>query len=457
MAVSRAVNDRPLHGRPLPVTHSALVIGGGVTGMTAALKMAEQGYPVALIEREAQLGGNARHIHGTLRNDDVPATVSGLVAQVYAHPRITVYTRATLKQVDGFVGNFRSTIARAANGHGPEEVTLDHGVIIVATGAEERKTGAYLYGQDPRVVTQRELEESLANDNLSLPASQNSTVVMIQCVESRTKEHPYCSRVCCSQALKNAITLKTRYPKLNVFVLYRDVRSYGLREKYYQQARNLGVAFVRYDLEPDERGHGGLPIVENQGGRLVVKVFDPLTQADLYIAADVLALSVGIGPRADAETLAPMLKVPLNAERFFLEAHMKLRPVEFATEGVYLAGMAHGPKFIEESIAQAAAAVSRACTVLSRDELMSIGAVSSVDQLCCVACGDCVAICPYKAIEIKINKEVTRRNFKNCAEVNPALCKGCGACTAACRSGCITLDGFDDVQIMSQIAALVSY
>jgi heterodisulfide reductase subunit A-like polyferredoxin len=456
MAVNRVANNRPLYGRPLPVTHSALVVGGGVSGMTAALKMAGQGYDVVLIERDSELGGNARHIHQTLRNKRVQAILSDIIAQVRANPRITVYTDATLKQVDGFVGNFQSVIAQGTNGHDPQEITVKHGVIIVATGAEERTTTAYLYGQDPRVVTQRELEGSLADGSLSLPAGRPGTVVMIQCVESRTPEHPYCSRVCCSQALKNAIALKERQPDTNVYVLYRDIRSYGLRETYYQQARDMGVLFVPYSMEADEQGRGGQPVVTNENGRLLVRAYDPVTGGDLEIEADVLALSVGIKPRDQAEQLAAMLKVPLNAERFFLEAHMKLRPVDFATEGVYVAGMAHSPKFIEESIVQASAAVSRAATVLAQEQLMSSGQISHVDQLLCVACGDCVKVCPYQAIQL-VNKEVTRRNFKDCAEVNPALCKGCGACTAACRSGCITLDGFDDAQIMAQIAALVSY
>jgi heterodisulfide reductase subunit A-like polyferredoxin len=454
MAVNRAVNNRPLHGQPLPITHSALVIGGGITGMTAALKMAGQGYDVSLIERDAQLGGNARHIHSTLRNKQVQEKLSEMVAKLYEHPRVTVYLNANVKQVDGFVGNFHSVVEYRYNGSGPQEVTIDHGVIIVATGAEERKTTSFLYGQDSRVVTQRELEEALARGSFALP-SKRGTVVMIQCVESRNDEHPYCSRVCCSQALKNAIDLKTRYPESNVIILYRDIRSYGLREKYYQKARDLGVLFVRYDPDPDEQGRGGMPQVENVDGCLVVRVYDPVCKSDLELEADTLALSVGIAPRADAEHIASMLKVPLNAEKFFLEAHMKLRPVDFATEGIFVAGMAHTPKFIEESIAQACAAVSRSCTVLAQDELMSQGSVARVDQLACVACGDCVKICPYKAPQL-VNKEVTRRNFKDCAEINLALCKACGACVAACRSGCITLDGFDDVQIMAQIAALVA-
>ncbi|MHB9032421.1 MAG: NAD(P)-binding protein [Anaerolineae bacterium] len=454
MAVSRVVNDRPLRGRPMPVNHSALVIGGGITGMTAALKMAGQGYDVHLVEQELELGGNARQIHSTLRGTDIQAMLANMIARIQADPHITVHLHTQVKQVDGFVGNFRTVLERAANGSGPQEEIIEHGVIIVATGAEERDTKAYLYGQDDRVITQREMEERLEDGRFTL-LDGHGQVVMIQCVESRTSEHPYCSRVCCSEALKNAITIKQRYPRSEVTIIYRDIRSYGLREVYYQQARQLGVSFIRYDLQPDVSGNGGLPEAAVIDGHLVIKVFDPVSQAQVELPADALVLSVGIGPRSGAETLAPMLKVPLNAERFFLEAHMKLRPVDFATEGIYLAGMAHGPKFIEESIAQAGAAVSRACTVLSKQELISAGTISHVDQVCCVACGDCVSICPYKAISL-VNKEVTRRNFKNCAEVNPALCKGCGACTAACRSGCITLDGFDDTQIMAQITALVT-
>ncbi len=456
MAVSRAVNNRPLHGTPLPVTHSALVVGGGITGMAAALRMAGQGYDVHLVERDDRLGGNANHIHSTLRGEDVQRRVAEMVAQVQAAPKITVYLRSTLKQVEGFVGNFQSTLQRASNGSGPEKVTIQHGAVIVATGAEERSTDAYLRGQHERVITQRELECSLADGSLVLPEGAHSSVVMIQCVESRDAEHPYCSRVCCSQAIKNAITIKTQRPETDVFVLYRDIRTYGLREKHYQQARDLGVLFLRYEPEPDEAGRGGKPVVRDVDGRLMVEIYDPIIQDNVTLEADLLVLSVGIGPREGAEHLASMLKVPLNEDRFFLEAHMKLRPVEFATEGIYLAGMAHAPKFLDESIAQASAAVSRASTVLSQDELISAGAVSRVNQVECVACGDCEAVCPYKAISI-VNKEVTRRNYKDCAEVNPALCKGCGACAAACRSGCITLDGFDDTQIMAQISALVSY
>ncbi|MBN1401637.1 MAG: FAD-dependent oxidoreductase [Anaerolineae bacterium] len=454
MAVSRVVEHRPLYGQPLPITHSALVVGGGVTGLTAALEMAGQGYPVHLVEREPQLGGNARHIRRTLAGEDVGEMLAGLIEAVQAHPLISVHTHTALVHVDGFVGNFKSTLRQQCHGSGPEELEMEHGVVIIASGAHERPTTAYLYGQDERVLTQRELEEALADDTLTLPSDRPASVVMIQCVESRTPEQPYCSRVCCSQALKNAIVLKERHPETEVYILYRDIRSYGLRERFYRRARQLGVIFMHYDLEP-EPGHAGPPEVERIDGRLQVRIHDPVIGEQVTLEPDLLALSVGIAPHGDAQDLAALFKVPLNAEHFFLEAHMKLRPVEFATEGVYLAGLAHSPKFIDEAIAQAKAAVSRACTVLSQEQLTSPGSVAHVDPLCCVACGDCEAICPYAAIQIT-SKEVLRRVWRDVAEVNPALCKGCGLCTAACRSGCITLDGFHDVQIMAQITALMA-
>jgi heterodisulfide reductase subunit A len=422
--------------------------------MAAALQVAGQGYEVHLVEREPELGGNARHIQTTLRGNNVQRKLAEMIDAVESNPLIHVHTAAEVRQVDGFVGNFESQIYCAGNGHGPQEITVEHGVIIVATGAVERETSDYFYGQDERVVTQREMEEALARCELADEPLRS--VVMIQCVESRTEEHPYCSRVCCSQALKNAIALKERDPETEVVILYRDIRSYGMREHHYQQARDLGVLFVRYDLNPDEEGRGGLPQVTQEDGALVVRAYDPISDSELELQPDRLVLSVGIGPRNDAERMAMMLKIPLNEEQFFLEAHMKLRPVEFATEGVYLAGLAHGPKFIEESIAQASAAVSRACTVLSLEQLMSAGTVAHVDQTCCVACGDCVAVCPYGATSL-VMVEPPRQEAFQAAEVNPALCKACGACTAACRSGCISLDGFDDVQIMAQISAMMAY
>ncbi|HHX65048.1 MAG TPA: FAD-dependent oxidoreductase, partial [Chloroflexi bacterium] len=443
MAVARVTYHRALYGRPLPVTHSALVVGGGVSGMTAALRMADQGYEVHLVEREEVLGGNARHIHRTLRNERIQEALARIIHRTTTHPRIRVYTGSTLRAVEGYLGNYRSIIGR--NKTGGNEVTVEHGVAIIATGGRERVGDDYFYGRDPRVLTQRQLEEALAGGG---PSPAPRSVVMIQCVGSRTPENPYCSRVCCSQALKNAIEIKKRDPECDVHILYRDIRSYGLRETYYRQARDLGVLFTRYEAEAPPR-------VERRDGALEIRLHDPIVGQEVVLRPDLLALSVGIAPQEDAGDLAALFKVPLNAEGFFLEAHMKLRPVDFSTEGVYLAGLAHGPKFLDEAIVQTGAAVARAATILSRDELMAAGSVACTDPVCCVACGDCVAICPYGAIDM-VHKEVTRRNRKDCAEVNPVLCKGCGACAAACRSGCITLDGFDDMQIMAQIAALMT-
>ena len=449
MAVSRVVYHRPLYGQTVPVTPSALVLGGGIAGMTAAFALADQGYPVHLVEREATLGGNARHIHSTLRRSDFQRALADLIARVEGHPLITVHRRTEFVRLEGFVGNFHSTL-KSLGANLNEEKTVEHGVLIVATGAEERRTTEYLYGENPRVLTQRELEERLASGDFALQGHE--TVVMIQCVGSRTAEHPYCSRICCSQAIKNAIALKKRWPQSTVVILYRDIRTYGLREAYYRQARDLGVLFIPYEPQPS-LVRGGPPRVEPCGEVLRVTAYDPILRQEVPLKADWLILSVGIAPRQDADDLAKRLKVPRNADGFFLEAHMKLRPVEFATEGIFLAGLAHSPKSVEEAIAQAKAAAGRAATVLSQKSLMAPGTVARVDALCCVACGDCAAICPYGAIEI-VTKEVARRQFKECAEVNPTLCKACGACAAACRSGCITLEGFDDRQIFAQISAL---
>jgi len=451
MAVSRVVYHHPLQEQLLPVRHSALVLGGGVTGLSAAFSMAEQGFDVHLVEKGSELGGNARHIYTTLGYPDVQRDLQALIAKVCHHPRVTVYTETQIVGLEGYVGNYQSTLEQKT-GAGARRFTVQHGVVIVATGASERTTNAYLYGQDPRVLTQRELHEKLART--AWEGDSPRSVVMIQCVESRDAEHPYCSRVCCSQALENALLLKERFPDCEVYVLYRDIRSYGLRERFYGQARDRGVIFVRYDPSTDGAGQGGPPVVRREGEQLCVSVFDPVLQESLELWPDLLALSVGIAPSKDAERLARLLRVPLNQDGFFLEAHMKLRPVEFATEGIYVAGLAHGPKAIQESIVQAQAAVSRACTVLSQETLHASGMLARVDQLCCVACGDCERICPYGAIQIA-HREVSRRLWKDCAEVNPALCKACGACAAACRSGCITLEGFDDEQIMAQLSALV--
>ena len=363
MAVAKARLLEPLYITPVPVTSVALVIGGGVAGISAALNMADQGFPVHLVERAPELGGNMRHIHYLLNEEEDPQSeLADLVSRIEAHPNVTVWLGSNVARVDGFVGNFASTILRD-----DEENVVEHGIIIVATGATEYVPTEYLYGSDERVITQRQLEERLASGELGA-----KRVVMVQCVGSREDGRMYCSRVCCSQAIKNALKIKAEHPGTEVFVLYRDVRAYGFREKYYTEARRQGVRFVRY--EPENK-----PSITADPERLRVEAFDPILQTTLAIDADLVVLAPAVVPHEDAADVAQMLKVPLTSEGFFLEAHMKLRPVDFSADGVFLAGLAHAPKGIDESIAQAQATAARAATILSKDEYTPEAIIACVD------------------------------------------------------------------------------
>jgi heterodisulfide reductase subunit A-like polyferredoxin len=439
MAVAKAILLDPLPTQMVEMNQKALVIGGGLAGMTAAKKISQAGYEVYLIEKESQLGGKARHIYYTLDGEDVQSHLERLIKEVEKDPRIHLMTKTSIEKIDGFVGNFKTKIR---NGNGLKE--LAHGVIVVATGAEEYRPKEFLYGKDARIITQKELEEKITLTPDVLRGLRN--VVMIQCVGSRNGDRPYCSRICCSEAIKNALKLKAMAPDLNVYILYRDIRTYGFKEDFYEKAREKGVIFIRYEPERE-------PQLETEGGDgLGVAVYEPILRDDLLIHTDLLILSPGIAPSYENESLSKMLKVPLNEDGFFLEAHMKLRPVDFATEGIFLAGLAHHPKSIDESISQANAAVSRALTYLSKSHLETIGTVSEVNEKTCIGCGLCESICPYKAIEI-----VTKRTIvgeKLVSQVNKALCKGCGACVASCRSGSIDLKGFTTEEIVSQISQL---
>ena len=437
MAVAKARRLEPLERPIVGVTPRGLVIGGGLSGMTASLALAEQGFEVYLIEREKKLGGLLRKLHYNIEGDDLQVYLRDLVEEIRKKELIHVFTDAKVEEVSGYVGNFRSIIAH--NDSERLKTELEHGVIIVATGGEEYHPDEYLYGEDPRVLTQVELEELLAT-NTSDRGYGN--VVMIQCVGSRDEERPYCSRVCCGEAIKNALKIKEVDPESNVFILYRDVRTYGLMEEYYNRARDAGILFIRYDeVEKPKVSSGG-----GEGG-LEVSVFDPILEETIVIDADLVALSTAIVRQEDNEDLAKMLKVPLNEDGFFLEAHVKLRPVDFATEGVYVCGMAHSPKRIEESISQAKAAVSRACTLLSKEEIEVEGVIAEVDTRRCSGCGLCVRVCPYNAVEIDEEKRV--------AVVNRAMCKGCGACSATCRSSAIDVMGYTDGQVYAIINAPV--
>jgi len=449
MAVAKAARLTPLQRFPLNVTRSALVIGGGLAGMVASLSLAAQGIEAHLVEREEELGGNLKHIYTTLDGKDIQAHLRELVDSVDQNELIHVYRGSEIKDISGYVGNFETTIEVATSNEssvtGEEPVTVPHGVIIVATGAKEYQPDEYLYGQDPRVVTQSQLEQLIADPRDRKSEIENlKSLVMIQCVGSRDENRPYCSRFCCSQAIKNALSIKEKSPDVNVFILYRDMRTYGFRETFYLKAREAGVITIRYDLS-------NKPKVYVQDGKLYVSVTDPIIGEELLLEPDLLALSVAAVPNEDSQDLAQMLRVPLNADGFFLEAHVKLRPVEFATEGIFVCGLCHSPKSIEETIDQACAAVSRATTILSSDVIEAEGLISQVDITKCTACGMCELLCPYKAIEVKV---VDERRGTKAAQVNEALCKGCGVCAANCRCEAVDVRGFTDEQIFAAISAL---
>ena len=465
MGIAKARNLVPLRRLPIEINPKVLVVGGGLSGMTAALAIADAGYEVCLLEKERELGGNLAGIHSTLSGADPVELLRRTIGRVEENELITVYRNARLRNIEGYIGHFK-TLAEVRDGepdtktktqsqgpqHGmdkdPESVVeYEHGVVVVATGARESRPVEYFYGKNSRVITQLELEKRIDD----LPRCK--TVVMIQCVGSREGERLYCSRVCCGQAVKNATLIKKRHSGTEVYVLYRDMRTYGLAEKYYGQARDLGVIFERYDLDHKPELEPGDP--NDPDSRLKIKLVDFLLDKTVVVDADLVVLSAAMDAPEGNEILAKMLKVPLNKEGFFLEAHMKLRPVDFATDGVYMCGLAHSPKNIEESITQAKAAAARALAVLSRKTIEAEGTVSWVNPDRCTGCGVCVEACAYAAIELK-DKVMPSKVVKTVAEVNEALCKGCGACAASCRCGAVNLKGFTDDQIFEAISAIAT-
>jgi heterodisulfide reductase subunit A-like polyferredoxin len=440
MAVAKARLIEPLKPLSLPVNRSALVVGGGVAGMTSALTLAEQGFEVHLIEKGNVLGGIARRIHYDLDGRDIEQFLGKLIGRVQGHPRIRVYTDTWIVDVHGYVGNFTTEIMRY---RGRVIEKIDHGVAIIATGADEYKPDEYLYGRDPRVLTQLELEEEIVKKNPDIVNCDN--LVMIQCVGCRNEERPYCSRVCCSEAIKNALKLKEMKPQMNIYVLYRDIRTYGFYEEYYEEARRKGIVFLHYDLEDKPRVRQ-----ERKGSELLLRVQtkDEVIGDEIAIDADILVLSAAMVSSPDVRELAMLYKVPVNEDGFFLEAHVKLRPVDFATDGVFVCGLAHAPKSLEESIAQAKAAASRATTILVKDAIIGEGIVASVDEALCSGCGVCEVLCPYGAIAVDREKGVS--------VVNQALCKGCGTCCAACPSGAVQQRGFTRKEISAMLDAALA-
>ena len=431
MAAARAHFLQSLSQPVISVNGSALVIGGGLSGMSAALSLADQGFPAYIIEQSDKLGGNALNLVDTWLGEDIDENVRKLTDSVESHPMIDVFTNASIKETAGFVGNYETTITQ----DGSDRV-LKHGAVVVAVGAKEYKPTEYLYGADERVMTHLELDNAFKSGDKRV--SNAGTVVFIQCVGSREPDRPYCSRVCCTHTVKSALKLKDMNPETEVYVLYRDIRTYGQREALYKEARNRGVIFIRYSLAEKPR-------VEDAGTGLSVTVRDHILGLNIAINPDLLVLAAGIVPH-DNEPLAQMFKLSLNEDGFFMEAHAKLRPVEFATDGVFMAGMAHYPKPIEESIAQSKAAASRASVVLSKETLTVEGVVSHVDSILCWGCGRCEKACPYGAIGPVEQEDGTR-----VSQVREALCKGCGACAVACPTGAATLFHYNDQEVLTMV------
>jgi heterodisulfide reductase subunit A-like polyferredoxin len=432
MSIAKAQFLKPLKPGQLGVNKNVLIIGGGLAGITAALSFADQGFHSYIVEKKPSLGGNYANLYFTLEGLDTKKHLAGLIDRVKKSDLIHVYTGTAIRKIEGFIGNYKTTVATRDG-----EEQFEHGVVVVATGGYELETKEYLYGQSDRVLTQRDLEKRIAEKDAQTASAKS--VTMIQCVGSRIPERPYCSRYCCSEAIKNALKLKEMDPEKDVTVIYRDIRTFGLKEDYYKKARELNVKFVRYDEDRK-------PEVRAEGDKLVIRLLDPILNETVELKTDLLALSVGTTPNPDNEEIGKMLKVPTNQDGFFLEAHVKLRPVDFATDGVFMCGMAHAPKLSEDSIVQANAAVSRACTILTKDFIEAEGKTAYVNKERCSACGLCEVNCPFSAISVDL--------AEGCAVVNSVLCKGCGVCTASCRMNAVDLNGFNNEEVLAQIAAL---
>ncbi|NVM57591.1 MAG: CoB--CoM heterodisulfide reductase iron-sulfur subunit A family protein, partial [Desulfobacterales bacterium] len=429
MAVAKAARLEPLEEVKLDITQAALVIGGGVAGMTAALGLADQGYPVHLVEKENSLGGHGRKLSKTWKSEDMGAFVAALIQRVEEHPLVAMCLGATVEEAEGFVGNFKSTIKT-----GDETVVVEHGAVIMAIGAGELKPAEYHYDRHPDIFVSLNLDRAIATDPARF--KDVKTAAFIQCVGSREPQRPYCSKVCCTHSIHSALGLKELNPDTQIYILYRDIRTYGEREDLYREARSKGIAFIRYQMEDK-------PQVEIINNKLRVTVTDQLLQIRVTIDADIITLASAIVPPADGKPLSRLYKLSINEDGFFQEAHAKLRPVDFATDGVYMAGLAHGPKPVEETIAQAQAAAAKAVCLLAAKTISMSAEVAYSNSAYCSGCGVCEEICPFGAASIDADTGK--------AHINPAQCKGCGLCVASCRSGALNLKGFDQAQTFAMI------
>lgn len=433
MSVAKTALLSPLKERDLPINRSALVVGGGIAGMTAALSLARHGYPVHLVEKSGSLGGQALGLHRTYKGEEIASHVKDLVRAVESEENITAHVNSMVMNVDGFVGNFTTEVS-----DGTSTDAIDHGVAVLAIGAKEYTPDEYLYGEHDAVMTHLEMDQLFLDNDPRL--DRVTDVAFIQCVGSRNEENPYCSKVCCTHSLVSALEFKRRNKETNVYVLYRDIRTYGKREDLYREARAKGVLFFPYVL--DEK-----PVATPKGNRVELQFRDTILDRTISVKVDILCLATAIVSHKDQD-LAQLFKVPLDMDGWFLEAHQKLRPVEFPSDGIFLCGMAHYPKPVEESIAQARAAASRALTVLAKEGIKVGGLVSRIVPELCSGCYGCINVCPYGAITFDDGEQV--------AVVNEALCKGCGACAATCPSEAVILMGFDRRELYAQIRGALS-
>ncbi|HUV01969.1 MAG TPA: CoB--CoM heterodisulfide reductase iron-sulfur subunit A family protein [Desulfobacteria bacterium] len=428
MAVAKASLLEPQEEKKVSVEPKTLVIGGGISGMTAALNLARQGFDVHIVEKERDLGGMARQLYKLYPTFvDALEFVNALVKEVEAEERITIWTSTTVKEVEGYVGNFKATITI-----GGEDEVLKVGTIIVAIGAAEFKPDGFYDYDGSRVITQLELEARLraceeAGDFSELGGKR---IVMIQCVGARGRKFSYCSKICCTTALKNALVIKEKVPDAEIYVLHRGINVYGEYEYLLIEARESGIRFVKFGLENE-------PNVEGTS----VTVYHENIRKELELEADLVVLSTPLISTPEYEQLSKMLKVPLGLDGFFYEAHVKLRPLDFATDGIYVCGTAHGPRDIPESIAQALGASSRASIPMARGFVVPEAITPVVDETACVKCGICVDKCPYSALRLDDDK----------LEVIDALCKGCGTCVAACPTGALDQRHFRNKEVEAQI------
>ena len=436
MAIAKTELMEPLIEAELKICQSALVIGGGIAGLTAAKTLSAQGYHSYVIDKSDRLGGHALTVHETWRGENVSQNLDQMIADIKTDSNIEVFTQSEITKVDGFIGNFTTTIKR------PEETReLTHGVTIIASGASEYKPDQYMYGKDERVMTGLELDRHMIEKDPAI--WEKKAVLFIQCVGSRIPERPYCSRLCCTHSVKNAIQLKKQNAEMEVYILYQDMRTYGLREDLYREAREKGILFIRYN--PDQGIH-----IDKENDGLKVRFSDTVLRRKMEVYPEIIVLGTAVVP-SEKNMLAQQYKVALNDDGFFMEAHAKLRPVDCATDGVFICGLAHAPKPIDESISQAAAAATRAVTLLARKSIRTSGTTAEVVPTECSRCGVCVSVCPYSAPSFIPE---TDRSLPGRARIESVLCKGCGLCVASCRSGAIRLKGFDNNQIFAQIASL---